>query len=438
MLIFLITLMTTLVVFITLAQTVPLQIKKIPAVICFTIFLAAMLAMSSELVTWSISDVVQRGINLLVVIFIPVISLAVSVRGLHIKLLIYLSLLAVGLVLLPSSLLYWLLSIVLPASIRSEVVDIFILSVMLAFCVSTLRKGIIGRLFRNIINIKDFQKVLMLGSIWLSFLLAYLMSTLQIEFPSLPGFVLAGTINAVLITLMALIFLLMIVNSLSSAYYRNLTGVMDKQVRTQAAHYEAMLAMNEDIKRFQHDYKNLRLGIISYLTRNDIEGALKYLEVDEMAPGELGTGYDTGNVLLDALLNEKQAKASEVNAVIDFQGGVPGDVLKTTDICVIFGNALDNAIEECAKSPEGNKVISVKSVLAKGFLFIKFENPVISDVQIANNNVTTSKEKKHRHGIGLQSIRAAIRNYSGEMTLSCDDGVFRLEIDLEIDYPDAS
>ena len=436
MLIFFITPIITMIIVLVLAQTVPLRISKLAGAICFLVFLAIILAMRAQLITRSIPDLVQSGINLLIIVFVPIISLMISIKNVRIKILIYLSFLAVGLVLLPSSLLYWLLTIVMPTTIFSEIVDLIMLSVILAFCIITYKNGIIGRLFRNIIHIKDFQKVLLLGSIWLSLLMAYMMSTLHIEFPNLPGFVLAGTLNAVLITLMALIILIMIVSSLSSAYYRNLSGIMDKQVRTQAAYYETMLALNEDIKRFQHDYKNLRLGIINYLMRYDIDGALKYLEEDEMSPGELGRGYETGSILLDALLSEKHMRAASVNASVDFHGYLPGAALKSTDICVIFGNALDNAIEECAKFPEEKKVISVKSAYAKGFLFIKFENPVASAIVIENNAISTSKEKKNIHGIGLQSIKASIRKYGGDMTLSCEDGIFSLEIDLEIDEPE--
>ena len=102
------------------------------------------------------------------------------------------------------------------------------------------------------------------------------------------------------------------------------------------------------------------------------------------------------------------------------------------DLCIIFGNALDNAIDACAKCKnDEEKIINIHSSLTNGFLFIKIENPIATDVKITNNSITTTKKDKNSHGIGLQSIRTSIQKYYGEMKLSQLNGIFCLEIDLD-------
>ena len=59
--------------------------------------------------------------------------------------------------------------------------------------------------------------------------------------------------------------------------------------------------------------------------------------------------FDTGNGIVDAILTEKQEKATTVNTVITFNGAIAASAITATDLSVIFGNTLDNAIEACEK-----------------------------------------------------------------------------------------
>jgi len=207
---------------------------------------------------------------------------------------------------------------------------------------------------------------------------------------------------------------------------------MEKQVETQLEHYEAMTKMYENIRRFKHDYNNLFIGLNEALKRDDAAGALSLLNAEEMALSDSVCPVETGCVTLDALLNEKQISASKVNASLTFDGIMPGDLLNPVDICIIFGNALDNAVEACAKLKyEEEKIIAIASSYKNGFLFIKIENPSAVDVRITNNAVSTTKSDKNSHGIGLRSIKTAVEKHFGEMTFSYKDGVFCLEINLD-------
>ena len=419
-----ITFATSLIVFIILAQTTTLSINKRVAAVCLIVFFAASFIPGNYL-----PAAINSGLYIVLSVFVPVIAFLISARNIQLKLLIYSSLLYVGLIVSLSSLLYWVTNVFLRTVIDYIYTDMVTISILLIVSIITSKSGSVGKVFRIIASIRATQKVMLLVSVWTSALLTSLLLTL-LEFIELPGFELAGTLAAVIIILMGIAFPMLIVNSLSNEYHKNIADVMDKQVRAQAAHYETMSAMNEDIKRFRHDYSNLRSGMISFLRRGDVSGALTYLEGDEMSPKELSAGYETGNVILDALLSEKQIAASEVNALIEFSGLVPGDLLKAADICVIFGNALDNAIEACSKVSGADKKIMVRSDLSEGFLFIKIKNPAASSVKILGNTVATTKENKGSHGFGLQSIRTAIGKYSGDMALSCETGIFCVEIDL--------
>lgn len=50
------------------------------------------------------------------------------------------------------------------------------------------------------------------------------------------------------------------------------------------------------------------------------------------------------------------------------------DFIHVTDLCSIFGNALDNAIEHVIMIPEVEKTDSSDGICKKSFVFIKIEN----------------------------------------------------------------
>ena len=84
------------------------------------------------------------------------------------------------------------------------------------------------------------------------------------------------------------------------------------------------------------------------------------------------------------------------------------DFMDVMDICSIFGNALDNAIECEKKIPETEKRM----------IHVNFEQ---------NLPVTTKKQAEF-HGYGLKSLRHTVHKYGGEVDIDVEDQWFRLKI----------
>lgn len=106
------------------------------------------------------------------------------------------------------------------------------------------------------------------------------------------------------------------------------------------------------------------------------------------------------------------------------------DFIHVMDICSIFGNALDNAIEHVILIPEEEKRLIHMSVSAKkNFVFIKIENYCESEI-IKNQHslITTTKADKQNHGFGLRSICAAAEKYGGSVSFEQVQNWFELKI----------
>ena len=91
------------------------------------------------------------------------------------------------------------------------------------------------------------------------------------------------------------------------------------------------------------------------------------------------------------------------------------------DICTIFSNALDNAIEACEKNNHlEQKVMSVKARKIRNFLTITFENSSTENLMMENDEIISTKQDKLYHGFGLKNIRKIVEKYQGECKIKKD------------------
>jgi hypothetical protein len=217
---------------------------------------------------------------------------------------------------------------------------------------------------------------------------------------------------------------------------KQLTDNYQRQFEAQAKHYAAVAKNNWEIRRFQHDAKNLHVGLSGLLEKGDSQEALNMLHnYYELSQGSKDDTlkFDTGNGIVDALLADKQQIAQEINTTIVFEGSVPSGGITPTDLCILFGNTLDNAIDACRELPmDTPKTISVVSKKIASYLMVNIKNPVIKKVTIHKNTIPTKKKDEGVHGFGLYSIEQVAKKYGGVLNLKCENNLFETSIDLTL------
>ena len=104
------------------------------------------------------------------------------------------------------------------------------------------------------------------------------------------------------------------------------------------------------------------------------------------------------------------------------------------DICSLFGNILDNAIEATQQVRiEERRLINLSVRQHKGFIIIECENYSENKLEIEKGRTLpgTTKGDKIRHGFGLKSIQKVAEKYNGAMTITLQDGWFQVRVLLE-------
>ncbi len=205
--------------------------------------------------------------------------------------------------------------------------------------------------------------------------------------------------------------------------------LMQNKLDMQYSHYLSIQESHMKVRRLYHDINN-HIYCIDNLKNNSKE-VNEYVNNLKDEIKEFKSIHNTGNMILDIIINEKSElctkKGIKFTCDINFS---KIDFMKPIDLCSIFTNILDNAIEACDKINDENinKYIRIKGTIAKSFFIIKCENSKVNDIKIIKNRFLTDKKDKFKHGIGIKSIKSSLEKYDGELLFEDDKNKFVLNI----------
>ena len=177
----------------------------------------------------------------------------------------------------------------------------------------------------------------------------------------------------------------------------------------------------EKTKSFRHDVKN-HISIVKELVQNgNIDAALKYMSDMENLTADMSFPVSTNNPVLDILIGNKLgiAKNNQIVVQCSFIASYPCGIADI-DFCIIFSNALDNAISACNRmNHDEQKYIHVTGKVQGDFLLIEISN-------------SYSGRGSLRSGTGLANIKAVAEKYHGAMEVRTDGEKFTLSVLLII------
>ena len=186
----------------------------------------------------------------------------------------------------------------------------------------------------------------------------------------------------------------------------------------------------ETLDLINYKYHDLKHHIIALRAEENKEKRNAYLDQMEDEIRNYEAQNKTGNQVLDTLLTAKSLYCMREKIALTYVvDGARLDFMDVMDICSIFGNALDNAIECEKKIPETEKrMIHVSMFVQQTFLIIRFENYCEGELNFEQNLPVTTKKQAEFHGYGLKSLRHTVHKYGGEVDIDVEDQWFRLKI----------
>jgi len=219
----------------------------------------------------------------------------------------------------------------------------------------------------------------------------------------------------------------------SELYAEQELNAINAMLKSQYEHYRYYQDSYDMINIKYHDLKHQIAGLRG---EEDPRKREEWLDAIEEELNIYDTANQTGNKVLDTMLRSKQLYCKQHN--ISLTCVADGEILNfihVTDLCTIFGNALDNAIENVITLAEQERrLIHVSVSLQKSFVFILIENYCENEINTKDVLLVTTKADKKNHGFGIKSMRYSAEKYGGTLSASLRDHWFELKILIPANY----
>lgn len=135
----------------------------------------------------------------------------------------------------------------------------------------------------------------------------------------------------------------------------------------------------------------------------------------------------TGNQIIDFVLNQKILRAEKMGIEITVKAETIGEIpIGESEICALFGNLLDNAIEASAKVIDDRRWVEVYLSKKKNMFFMEIANNYLQEPVFENGELISTKGCSH--GYGLKSVRRIVDKYDGMLTYKAGNHIFRVNI----------
>ena len=207
--------------------------------------------------------------------------------------------------------------------------------------------------------------------------------------------------------------------------------------RSETKHENDLLRTMGELRERQYAESKETIELIN-MKAHDIRHQLGRMNLaDDKELSDVVSFYDstikTGNDTLDTLFTEKSIFCERhritLSCMID---GASLDFMTVGDICSLFGNALENAIEAVMKiEDEDKRIISFRVRERMGMIVANIDNNFSGAVTLMNGIPQSDKGDDRYHGFGVRSIRRTAEKHGGEATVAVDD-MFHLSILIPI------
>lgn len=220
--------------------------------------------------------------------------------------------------------------------------------------------------------------------------------------------------------------------------YEKSINVMQQTIRLNQKldYYEYQSALYNDsirnlkkIRKIRHDFKNHLITIRNLLDSNDTSQVRAY--ISELLDSIQSMNYiiDDQNPVVSALLTYKRNVCEQQQITFRYSLEYHQIMIEPTDLTILLGNILDNAIEACQQVPNpDHRVIRFGMKSHKNQIIIVCKNTFLPTITNASDScphfLHTTKADSQNHGFGIENITDVVHKYHGDVFFTKENDVF--------------
>lgn len=206
-------------------------------------------------------------------------------------------------------------------------------------------------------------------------------------------------------------------------------------MQQQIDHYQTQFALQKEhdnsLRKERHNLKNQLISIRGFASQSKTENIINFINnlLNEQEFG-IVSSINCNNLLISTLLNTKTPLAKEHNILYSSDLKIPSTLpFNDVDLCVLIGNALDNAFDAAISCHSENSFVTTTIHYKMGCLYFHFSNSYSHTLYPDNKYYFRStKQPFSEHGFGLQSIKNIIKKYNGTIEISTENSIFSVKI----------
>lgn len=199
------------------------------------------------------------------------------------------------------------------------------------------------------------------------------------------------------------------------------------QMRRQ--YYTNLEQGQQQVRRLRHDMAN---HFVAMAGLSD-EAMRDYLNNLLQSPAMSAGQRFCENEVVNAVFTSKMPILEEGRIQTELELALPAGLpLKDVDLCAVYANCLDNAIEASSKLPPEQRQVRIHTKADKGLLMLRLENNMEGKLAMRDGVVLTSKKDMENHGFGLSGMRDIVQRYNGSMEVGQVGQTFKLLLTIPL------
>ncbi len=188
--------------------------------------------------------------------------------------------------------------------------------------------------------------------------------------------------------------------------------------------------LHQSMRQLKHDMKNHLMVIASYINDEAYEEARAYTSKIIGKLNSMHSYIETGNSLMNHIINEKLEKARNKGIAVKAQiENLQFMKLESIDFSALLSNMLDNAIEASVHENEGDRELHVTITKRRGYDTICVKNKIARSILEENPKLMTTKREQHGgHGLGMGKIKSITEACEGMCDIYEEDNFFCVKV----------
>lgn len=187
----------------------------------------------------------------------------------------------------------------------------------------------------------------------------------------------------------------------------------------------------ERTRELWHDLKNHINLMNMLLSEKKYEELGDYLKIFGEDVDGITLPVRTGSMIMDALLADKAAKARRQGIRVELSlCNLEGLSVLPNDLCSVFTNLLDNAIEACGGAGTKEPQIAILARDQGEEYYFSIRNTANREAVLSEGSAKSDFKNRVGHGIGLRSVERVLHRNGGEMASDFSGGMYTVVVRL--------